>query len=174
MSNSLLEEMAVLLSARQACTPEEKEKVKIALADSDFSHLSTWLEDAGAPLTKTTLSGLQQLGRLPTSFAMLGSYVAQTLFNEPRFRVSQAAKILNSEEVVGDGKKQCSFQYHKQKIDRGEDLGETIVIFRTPKKIAIVTCNTRASAIYHAGKDRPIDVFVLSPTSVTADNLLRP
>ncbi len=174
MSNSLLEEMGELLSPRQACTPEEKEKVKIALAESDFSHLASWLEDAGASLTKMTLPGLHQLGRLPTCFANLGSYVAQKLFNEPRFRVCQAVRILNSEEAVDDGKKQSSLKYHKQKIDRGQDLGETIVIFQTPKKIAIVTCNTRASAIYDAGKERPVDVFVLAPTSLTADNLLQP
>jgi len=80
---------------------------------------------------------------------------------------------------VGDGKKQMSLQYFKGKIARGEALSETIVLLKTPHKMAIIkkaiiACNTRAIAIYDAGIEQVVEVFVINSTILEADQVLVP
>jgi hypothetical protein len=169
-----MREMAVLLSGRQVCSSQEHAGVRTALAQSDYYAAVTPLFGLGAVLTKKTLPGLEELGRLPTCFANLASYVAQNLHNEPRFRVWQAAAILNYNEKLNDGNKQGSLKYFKGKIARGENLDADILVLQTPNKLAIVACNTRAIATYDSRVEGPVDVFVIETKLPQADSILVP
>jgi hypothetical protein len=173
MSNSLMQEMTALLADSQACSGAEHANVVATLAESDYAMVANLLS-MGATMTKTTLPALDQLGRLPTCFAKLGPYVASTLHSEPRFRISQAARILGYNERLGDGKKQVTLRHFKDKIAQGHPLAETIVLLRTPQKIAIIACNTRAIAIYDAGIQRPVQVFVIASDIPQTDWILDP
>lgn len=173
MSDTFKQEMAALQSNCRLCTSADAARVVSTLAESDYQGVANLL-GLDAELTKSTLLNLDKLGRLPTCFATLGSYLAQNLHNEPRFRICQAAKILNYEEKVGDGKKQMSLRFFKDKIARGEELGETIVLLKTPKKLAIIACNTRAIAMYDVGIEREVEVFIIASTMSQTDEILVP
>jgi hypothetical protein len=88
--------------------------------------------------------------------------------------VSRAVLIRLGRRRCFRGKKQASLRHFKDKIARREDLGETIVLLQTPQKTAIVTCNTRAIAIYDAGIERLVDVFVIASSIPQTDSIFVP